>query len=304
MFYLFDVRTLSIISSIISLILCICMIYVSQTRKTYNGFTQWTIASILHVFALSLLGLRSILPDFITIIVANTLIIAGNGFIAYGLELFTNSTRRIWLFISLTISMVILFLYFTYYSPDVNARIIIISAIMSIYCGYSGYIVHKYVPRLIDDQNRFLVVVFSIQAIWMVLRIIQTAFIENPIVDFMNAPAFHGITVMVFFSGNIFIIIGLIVLNFQRVEFDLSAAMAEVKTLRGMIPICSSCKKIRDDQGIWNQIEVYIRDHSEADFTHSICPECIKKLYPEFVEKINNSANLANSADAKSRAVD
>ena len=137
-----------------------------------------------------------------------------------------------------------------------------------------------------------------------VVKELQAAFIDSTIVDFMNAPAFHSITVMVFFSGNIFIIIGLIVLNFQRVEFDLSAAMAEVKTLRGIIPICSSCKKIRDDQGIWNQIEEYIRDHSEADFTHSICPECMKKLYPEFVEKINNPADPANSTDAKSRTVD
>ena len=57
---------------------------------------------------------------------------------------------------------------------------------------------------------------------------------------------------------------------------------SEIKRLRGMLPICSSCKKIRDDKGYWNQIEVYIRDHSDAEFTHGICPECIKKLYPNF----------------------
>ena len=58
----------------------------------------------------------------------------------------------------------------------------------------------------------------------------------------------------------------------------------QIKTLRGLLPICSSCKKIRDDQGYWEQIETYVRDHSEADFTHSICPECIKKLYPNLGE--------------------
>lgn len=57
---------------------------------------------------------------------------------------------------------------------------------------------------------------------------------------------------------------------------------SEIKRLRGMLPICSSCKKIRDDKGYWNQIEVYIRDHSDAEFTHGLCPECIKKLYPNF----------------------
>ena len=62
----------------------------------------------------------------------------------------------------------------------------------------------------------------------------------------------------------------------------LQDALAEVKTLSGLLPICAHCKKIRDDKGYWNQIEAYIRDHSEADFSHSICPECAKNIYPEF----------------------
>jgi phosphoserine phosphatase RsbU/P len=63
---------------------------------------------------------------------------------------------------------------------------------------------------------------------------------------------------------------------------ELSRALAEIKTLRGIIPICASCKKIRDDQGYWSQVEVYVRDHTEAEFSHSMCPECMQKLYAEF----------------------
>ena len=55
----------------------------------------------------------------------------------------------------------------------------------------------------------------------------------------------------------------------------------ENKTLKGFLPICATCKKIRDDQGYWNQIESYIKDHSEAEFSHGICPDCAKKLYPD-----------------------
>jgi PAS domain S-box-containing protein len=62
---------------------------------------------------------------------------------------------------------------------------------------------------------------------------------------------------------------------------ELKKTEEEIKILRGILPICASCKKIRDDQGYWNQIDKYIRDHSEAEFSHSICPECCKKLYPE-----------------------
>ncbi len=62
---------------------------------------------------------------------------------------------------------------------------------------------------------------------------------------------------------------------------DLQAALKEIHTLKGIIPICSHCKKIRDDKGYWNQIEAYIQDHSEAEFSHSICQECAKKYYPD-----------------------
>ena len=62
----------------------------------------------------------------------------------------------------------------------------------------------------------------------------------------------------------------------------LQDAITKVKTLSGLLPICAHCKKIRDDKGYWNQIESYIRDHSEVDFSHSICPECAKNFYPEF----------------------
>ena len=63
---------------------------------------------------------------------------------------------------------------------------------------------------------------------------------------------------------------------------DLSATLAKIKQLSGMLPICSSCKKIRDDKGYWNQVEDYIKNHAEVEFTHGLCPDCAYKLYPEY----------------------
>lgn len=68
----------------------------------------------------------------------------------------------------------------------------------------------------------------------------------------------------------------------EKIIVQLQEALARVKTLSGLLPICASCKKIRDDDGYWHQVEVYIRDHAEVEFSHGICPECVKKLYPEF----------------------
>ena len=66
----------------------------------------------------------------------------------------------------------------------------------------------------------------------------------------------------------------------------LQQSLETIKTLQGILPICASCKKIREDKDCWTHIEDYISRHSEADFSHGICPECAKKLYPEFYEKM------------------
>ncbi len=71
----------------------------------------------------------------------------------------------------------------------------------------------------------------------------------------------------------------------EKLIADLQKALAEVKTLSGLLPICASCKKVRDDDGYWQRIEFYIKERSDAEFTHSICPDCMVKLYPEFAPK-------------------
>jgi hypothetical protein len=70
---------------------------------------------------------------------------------------------------------------------------------------------------------------------------------------------------------------------------DLQRALASVKQLSGFLPICASCKKIRDDKGYWNQIEAYIRDHSEVEFTHGVCPDCSRTLYPGYCDEEGRS---------------
>jgi PAS domain S-box-containing protein len=67
----------------------------------------------------------------------------------------------------------------------------------------------------------------------------------------------------------------------EKLIRELQQALAKIKTLHGLIPICASCKNVRDDDGYWHEVEAYIREHSTAEFSHSICPECRKKLYPE-----------------------
>jgi PAS domain S-box-containing protein len=97
-------------------------------------------------------------------------------------------------------------------------------------------------------------------------------------------------------NGNVLGIEGIVqdITKLKRAEADresaikkLEKALSEIKTLRGILPLCSFCKKIRDDKGYWEQVDVYINKHSEADISHSICPECLKNHYPDWYEKVN-----------------
>ena len=75
----------------------------------------------------------------------------------------------------------------------------------------------------------------------------------------------------------------------ERLLEENERALSEIKTLRGILPICSQCKKIRDDEGYWTQIETYIQAHSLAEFSHGLCRDCLKELYPEYADAITKS---------------
>ncbi len=71
----------------------------------------------------------------------------------------------------------------------------------------------------------------------------------------------------------------------KKLLIQLEQSMKEIRKLRGFLPICANCKKIRDDKGYWTQVEVYISEHSEAEFSHGICPDCAQKMYPKYFHR-------------------
>ena len=77
----------------------------------------------------------------------------------------------------------------------------------------------------------------------------------------------------------------------RKLIYDLQDALTKIKRLRGLLPICASCKKIRDDKGYWNELEAYISENSEAEITHGFCPDCLKELYGVVLDEDTNSKN-------------
>lgn len=122
--------------------------------------------------------------------------------------------------------------------------------------------------------------------------IFLTAHTEGNILERAKVTGPYGYIVKPFDMKTLDITVGMALYKHEldmekdRLTRELKDSMEKVKLLSGLLPICCSCKKIKDDKGYWEQVEVYVSEHSEAEFSHALCPECIKKIYPKQYERI------------------
>jgi len=114
---------------------------------------------------------------------------------------------------------------------------------------------------------------------------IDLAEVRGPFIKAFLLSGLIAIIAIVLGAGIFFKVTNPIIDRLNNTVATLEKALREVKTLRGILPICSFCKKIRDDEGYWDQVDVYITQHTDADFSHSVCPDCMKKHYPDIINK-------------------
>jgi hypothetical protein len=138
-----------------------------------------------------------------------------------------------------------------------------------------------YYTNLPHRNYRFRVIACNNDGVW---NEVGTYFEFSLMQSFYETFWFYSL-VLIALVGIVYGIYRLRVLGLMRREKELQRrikeALVNIKTLSGLIPICSNCKKIRDDKGYWDQLEGYIQSHSEVTFSHGICPDCAQKLYPE-----------------------
>jgi hypothetical protein len=277
-------RTLFLATSIMGFILFVCMLTVLRARQTYPGFHYWATAALCYFMANVLIGLRGAIPDLLSIVAAGSITIYTLMLTAYGISVFVNKGDRPWPYLAAGACIPLVLAFFTYISPSIHTRIVIVSAIYSFLCLYCLRQLIRDTPVYLKKHNLLLKLSFAAGALWSLVRIAHTLLYAKTI-ESMLAPSLMLSTSLVayciLFS---FIAFGLCLFNFQRTEHDLLSARNEVRQLTGFLPMCASCKKIRDDQGYWNQVEAYIRSHSEAVCSHSICPDCLQRLYPEYCD--------------------
>jgi hypothetical protein len=223
-----------------------------------------------------LIYLRDILSVSVSTVLSNLLVVTSLALIIRGLSAFTDQRVSVgWLILPMAVSAGSSLLLTSVW-PDVRIRIIVGSMInCTMLCRC------LILTRTAASRQRlpvgWLGLSLGLLAGWFLVRVVLTWLFEGAVQDFMSASSIQGLTFVFYSAGNIGIFLGLLVLNSHRTEAELQQALEEVRTLQGIIPICASCKKIRDDQGAWNQLESYISQHSQARFSHGYCPDCAKK---------------------------
>ncbi len=284
-----NMRTIFVVVSMIGLILLICMVYVRQTSKTYPGFNYWMLSSVLYFFGNFLFGFRGVWPDLISIVLANGLFMLLLWLIPYGIAVFAEQRHPIWPYLAPSIAMIIFAYYFSYVSPNTNARIVVFSVLFGAMATYAIILYKKVIPPFIQGSNLLLTAAFVFGTLWSLGRVVYTLFFELNVDSYLDSSIVQRASNLVYCGLYALSCFALCLLNFQRLEFDLTKTLREVKQLKGILPICTGCKKIRDDKGYWRQVELYINTHSDATFTHSLCPECLERMYPEYSDSDDSS---------------
>lgn len=223
-----------VFTNMLTSVVCMLVILVlwAQVRRRFAGTGFWVIDFAFQTTAIFLIVLRGSIPDWISMVLANTLVVAGALFGYMGLGRFTGK-------------------------------------------------------RLAQVHNYFLLAAFAASELSRKGKVKEREFQFRR----KSGEKFTGLFSAEIIRANDQVLalsrIGDITerkraeVERERLIQELRDALGKVKLLSGMLPICSSCKKVRDDKGYWTQIESYVRSRSEADFSHSICPDCAKKLYPE-----------------------
>lgn len=281
-----DIRTVNLAWSVMAVTMAILMVGMQRSRKTYPGFGYWTIATLVASLGLILVYFRDSLPLVLSMVGGNLLLLLQVVLIRRGLETFVGRRPPLGPDLSLVGLYLLAYCWLTYGEPSTRWRIIVFSLYYIYYYLLSLRVAIWRVPAFLKPRNWLLIVPISLLCLFYVVRVVVVAVWGWGVADILAFTPLNAVTIMVTFSLSILVLAGLIFLNVQRLEAELSSAKRELNLLGGLLPICSNCKSIRDDQGYWHAVERYIASHSQTEFTHGICPDCMRKLYPEVAEKV------------------
>jgi hypothetical protein len=257
--------------------------------KTHAGPGWWTLGAAALSLGFACNSLRDA-PAVarIAIIGNNLLFLAGAMLFYVGVLRFLGRPAPRKMLAALFVVVTAAILYFTFVTDSVPLRRVIIAIALTLVELLTAYVLFAHRPPVASAPSSFLAVVFLGHSFFMVSRALTP--LSGPHVEaiFSSSNSQVATYVAALVSTTLWTL-GFILLVNQRLNAErqetiaeLNSAFEQIRTLRGILPICAHCKKIRDDGGFWQQVEAYVSHHTEAEFSHGICPDCMGSLYPKY----------------------
>ncbi len=299
-------QLLIITSIVLNAFLAMTMAFFYFAHKTFPGFGHWT-AGVLSIAASYLMiALRGVIPIGVSVLMVNVLVTMSGALYLDGMRRFLGLSRISPIIYSIPLILGIHAFLSVHYFDSSAWRAFWVSAVFACFHFPTAWIVFREYPKTGSTFYLVIGIEMALATLIIVARAIWNLSVPN-FLFMMETPVETGFFISVMIL-QVIISVSFIMLNAERFNMELlqtqaslqsnvealEKALAEVKTLKGILPICSSCKKIRDDSNNWVQMEVYVRDRTSAEFSHGICPDCLRALYPEFAENVLNSLEETN----------
>lgn len=275
-----DPRTIVLAVVAFQLVVVALLAGLRRLRPGQAGLGAWLASQGVMLGAVVLTAVRDRVPFLVAPAVSNLFIVATGALMLEAMVRFHGLPRRLPLALDVAVLTAVPAVAFALPGPPSNVRLGFAEAAMA------WFLVRAGIEPLLSKaarRSRAQGVVSAVLVAGALMSVSRAAYyLAGPPIEtrFVEGHALVYISFAIMFV-NVAASAGFLYLGFERVERELRAALSEVRTLSDLLPICASCKKVRDDGGYWRQIESYLSTHSGIAFTHGYCPDCVAKLYPE-----------------------
>jgi len=293
-----DVKTLFVADALITAIIGLALLFYRANSKTYPGFGFWMTGSFFAAAGYSATFLRGVIPVWSSVLLANAAFVLAGVLRLDGMMRFLEGRVLRRLCYAAPVLSLALSAYFCFARDDILIRVAILTAFI---CLFTWAIALVFIRSAPDTSKTLYYTAGGVGVIYGLAMLTRTIlWMRSPGYGIFDNTGFHSAFFISVFIYEIWFGLLIMMMNNRRLGaelhesennlktrvVELKNALSEIKTLKGLLPICSCCKKIRDDQGYWSQLETYIHLHSEATFTHGLCPECAERMRKEIDEII------------------
>lgn len=227
-----DIRTILLVGALVCLTLAFIMVYYSLARKTYPGFHHWTAGILSAGTGAVLVSMRAVLPDFLTIVLGNFMVLVMTLLMTYGLTLFLNIKFRYPKFkAGVLLGFILTFIWGTYVTPSLYLRIIVLHLAMTIFLAETLYISLRYIPSMLGEQDWLLVFSLFFTNTASILRIGITVSCSGPIAFLKDTGQLQALAILLIILGVVACICSFFILHTHRMEKDLIQAKDEIEKL-------------------------------------------------------------------------